>query len=109
MNYYLVIGVHRSPWSSPEEFDTYLPFHHEVASKKVLTWGDIKNAFEEEVKEFWELCFKDAIHELSEEELKNCDPDSGYINAEYFLASWKPFDMCNMTVHGFETGEHLGL
>ena len=109
MNYYLVVGVHRSPWCSSEEFDTYLPFHHEVASEKPLTYGDIKDAFEKEVEQFWDLCFDDAIHKLSEEELKNCDPNNGYINAEFFLASWKPFDMCNMTVHGFECGEHLGM
>ena len=69
MNYYLVVGVHRSPWCSSEEFDTYLPFHHEVASKKPLTYGDIKDAFEEEVDQFWDLCFDDAIHKLSEEAL----------------------------------------
>tara|TARA_A100000172_G_scaffold17098_3_gene9380 strand:+ start:427 stop:747 length:321 start_codon:yes stop_codon:yes gene_type:complete len=106
-----VIGVHRSPWSSPKEFDTYLPFHHNVISEKALTYKDLKDAFEKEVKEFWELCFftEHAMNKLSEEEFKNCDPDSGYINAEYFLASGNPFDIENIDVHGFETGEHLGL
>tara|TARA_B100001989_G_C24542073_1_gene468248 strand:- start:1423 stop:1752 length:330 start_codon:yes stop_codon:yes gene_type:complete len=109
MNYYLVIGVHRSPWCSEQDYNTYLPFHHEVISEKALTAEDLIKSFKEEVKEFWELCFDDAIHELSEEELKNCNPDDGYINAEYFLVSGKPFDIENIEVHGLETGEHLGM
>ena len=109
MNYYLVIGVHRSPWCSKEEYSTYLPFHHNVISEKSLTYKSLKDAFEKEVKEFWELCFNDAIDKLSEEELKICDSEAGYINAEYFLVSGNPFDIENIDVHGFETGEHLGL
>ena len=109
MNYYLVVGVHRSPWCSSEEFDTYLPFHHEVVSEKVLTYGEINDAFEEEVKDYWDLLFRDAIDELTEEEFKNRDPNDGYIHAEYFLSSWKSFDIDNMEVHGFECGEHLGM
>ena len=109
MNHYIVIGVHRSPWCSEEDYNTYLPFHHGVISEKALTSEDLIKAFEEEVKEFWELCFDGAILELSEEELQNCDPSDGYINAEYVLVSGNPFDIENIDVHALEAGEHLGM
>ena len=45
MNYYLVIGVHRSPWCSEQDYNTYLPFHHEVISEKALTAEDLIKSF----------------------------------------------------------------
>ena len=88
MFYYLLIGVHRSPWYSADDCDSFFPFLHNVQSELALTINELETAFELKVKNHWELLFDEALDDLSLEELQNCDPNNGYLNLDYFYCSF---------------------
>ena len=109
MFYYLLIGVHRSPWYSADDCDSFFPFLHNVQSELALTINELETAFELKVKNHWELLFDEALDDLSLEELQNCDPNNGYFNLDYCLVNAKPFDTQNINVYGADLcNKYLG-
>mgnify|MGYP001157250769 CR=1 FL=1 len=85
MNYYLVIGVQRSPNDSPDDPDSFQPASIAVSSEEQLKMEQLEEAFEKGVNEDWEL-----------EEGQVFWNDDGYKHLDYVLVSNDPFPDSNI-------------
>ena len=104
MNYYLIIGVERSPHSPNDDGDSYDAFKVAVSSEKELTFEELEKAFEEEVEILWGLIFDD----LELEEQKDWEWGEGYKHAEYVLVSSEPFPE-DVDIYGVDlANDYLG-
>ncbi len=95
MNYYLIIGVQRSPDCSPDDEDSFFPASIAICSEKQLTIEELEKHFEKEVTEEWDI---------EEGQVFLCD--SGYKHLDYVLSSSEPFPDFN--IYGPDVADYIG-